>query len=69
MAGLCIAIDFLAPRLADHLGGVMTGARLAFLNAVVRACQHDADFWLSRANLDKATPTRRTSFSRSAAPA
>ncbi len=39
---------------ADHGGGLMNGAKLAFPNATVRADQHDADFWLSQANLDKA---------------
>ena len=39
---------------ADHVGGLMNGAKLAFPNATVRADQHDADFWLSQANLDKA---------------
>ena len=39
---------------ADHVGGLMNGDKLAFPNAVVRADQHDADFWLRQANLDKA---------------
>ena len=39
---------------ADHVGGLMNGNKLAFPNATVRADQHDADFWLSQANLDKA---------------
>jgi glyoxylase-like metal-dependent hydrolase (beta-lactamase superfamily II) len=39
---------------ADHVGGLMAGEKLAFPNAVVRADQHDADFWLSAANLEKA---------------
>jgi glyoxylase-like metal-dependent hydrolase (beta-lactamase superfamily II) len=39
---------------ADHVGGLMNGDKLAFPNATVRADQHDADFWLSQANLDKA---------------
>lgn len=38
----------------DHVGGLMAGEQRAFPNAVVRADQHDADFWLSQANLDKA---------------
>lgn len=38
----------------DHVGGLMAGDKLAFSNAVVRADQHDADFWLSQANMDKA---------------
>ena len=39
---------------ADHVGGLMAGDKLAFPNAVVRADKHDADFWLSAANLEKA---------------
>ncbi len=39
---------------ADHVGGLMAGEQRAFPNAVVRADKHDADFWLSQANLDKA---------------
>lgn len=39
---------------ADHVGGLMAGDKLAFPNATVRADQHDADFWLSAANLEKA---------------
>jgi glyoxylase-like metal-dependent hydrolase (beta-lactamase superfamily II) len=38
----------------DHVGGLMDGDKLAFPNATVRADKHDADFWLSQANLDKA---------------
>lgn len=38
----------------DHVGGLMAGDKPAFPNAVVRADQHDADFWLSQANLDRA---------------
>ena len=39
---------------ADHVGGLMAGDKIVFPNATVRADQHDADFWLSQANLDKA---------------
>ena len=38
----------------DHVGGLMDGDKLAFPNATIRADKHDADFWLSQANLDKA---------------
>ena len=38
----------------DHVGGLMQGESMVFPNAVVRADQHDVDFWLSQANLDKA---------------
>ena len=39
---------------ADHVGGLMAGDKPAFPNAIVRADRHDADFWLSAANLEKA---------------
>ena len=39
---------------ADHVGGLMAGDKLVFPNATVHADQHDADFWLSQANMDKA---------------
>jgi glyoxylase-like metal-dependent hydrolase (beta-lactamase superfamily II) len=38
----------------DHVGGLMAGEKMAFANATLRADKHDADFWLSQANLDKA---------------
>ena len=38
----------------DHVGGLMAGDKPAFPNATVRADQHEADFWLSQANMDKA---------------
>lgn len=39
---------------ADHVGGLMSGDKLTFPNAIVRADQHDADYWLSQANMDAA---------------
>jgi glyoxylase-like metal-dependent hydrolase (beta-lactamase superfamily II) len=39
----------------DHVGGLMHESAVAFPNAIVRADKRDADFWLSQANLDKAT--------------
>ena len=47
---------------ADHVGGLMAGDKLAFPNATVRADKHDADFWLSQANLDKAPADSKGSF-------
>lgn len=38
----------------DHVGGLMSGEALAFPNAIVRADQREADFWLSQKNLDAA---------------
>ena len=47
---------------ADHVGGLMAGDKLAFPNAIVRADKHDADFWLSQANLDKAPADSKSFF-------
>ena len=46
----------------DHVGGLMAGDKLAFPNAVVRAEKRDADFWLSQANLDKASTESKGFF-------
>jgi len=47
---------------ADHVGGLMTGDKLAFPNAIVRADKRDADFWLSQANLDAAPESAKGFF-------
>lgn len=47
---------------ADHVGGLAAAGVPVFANATVRADQHDADFWLSQANLDKAAPDAKGSF-------
>lgn len=46
----------------DHVGGLLAGGAIAFPNAIVRADQHDADFWLSQANLDKASAADKGFF-------
>ena len=46
----------------DHVGGLMDGDKMAFPNATVRADKHDADYWLSQANLDKAAPEAKGFF-------
>jgi glyoxylase-like metal-dependent hydrolase (beta-lactamase superfamily II) len=38
----------------DHVGGLMSGDKLAFPNAIVRADKREADFWLSEANMNAA---------------
>lgn len=38
----------------DHVGGLAADGKAVFANAVVRADQADADFWLSAANLEAA---------------
>lgn len=47
---------------SDHVGGLMNGEQLAFPNAIVRADQHDADFWLSQMNMDKAPAGAKGAF-------
>jgi glyoxylase-like metal-dependent hydrolase (beta-lactamase superfamily II) len=39
---------------ADHVGGLMAGAALAFPNAVLRIDKADTDFWLSVENMNSA---------------
>jgi glyoxylase-like metal-dependent hydrolase (beta-lactamase superfamily II) len=39
---------------ADHVGGLSADGKTVFANAVVRADQRDAEFWLSQANMDAA---------------
>ncbi len=46
----------------DHVGGLMTGGKMAFPNATVRADQKDADYWLSKENLDKAPAAMKGFF-------
>lgn len=46
---------------SDHIGGLVSNNTLAFPNAVVHVDQKDSDFWLSKANLDKA-PADAKSF-------
>jgi glyoxylase-like metal-dependent hydrolase (beta-lactamase superfamily II) len=38
----------------DHVGGLMAGDKIVFPNATVRADKHEADYWLSQANMDAA---------------
>ncbi|MFZ6655148.1 MBL fold metallo-hydrolase [Undibacterium sp. TJN19] len=52
---------------ADHIGGLVDGDKAAFPNAIVRIDQHDTDYWLSQANLDKATGDAKGSFEKSIA--
>ncbi|HSI48813.1 MAG TPA: MBL fold metallo-hydrolase [Ideonella sp.] len=46
----------------DHIGGLGGNGERTFPNATVHADQRDADFWLSQANLDKATAENKGSF-------
>jgi glyoxylase-like metal-dependent hydrolase (beta-lactamase superfamily II) len=47
---------------ADHVGGLMAGDKMVFPNAIVRADQHDVDFWLSQAKMDAASKEEKGSF-------
>jgi len=47
---------------ADHVGGLVSNGKLVFPNAVVRAGKADADYWLSKENLDKAPEAMKDFF-------
>ena len=47
---------------ADHVGGLMSGGQRAFPNAVVRADKGDADFWLSKEQMEKAPAAMKGFF-------
>jgi len=46
----------------DHVGGLVSNGQRVFPNAIVRAGKADADFWLNKANLDKAPADKKGSF-------
>jgi glyoxylase-like metal-dependent hydrolase (beta-lactamase superfamily II) len=46
----------------DHVGGLGELNKPAFPNAVVRADKRDADFWLSKTNLEKAPEANKSFF-------
>ncbi len=46
----------------DHVGGLGGADKAAFPNAVVRADKRDADFWLSKAQLDSAPEDKKGYF-------
>jgi glyoxylase-like metal-dependent hydrolase (beta-lactamase superfamily II) len=46
----------------DHAGGLMANGKLAFPNAVLRANQREADFWLNQANLEKSPAAMQDFF-------
>jgi glyoxylase-like metal-dependent hydrolase (beta-lactamase superfamily II) len=46
----------------DHSGGLVEGGQLMFPVATVYVGQPDVDFWLDRANAQRAQPNRRRSF-------
>jgi glyoxylase-like metal-dependent hydrolase (beta-lactamase superfamily II) len=46
----------------DHASGLALGDKAAFPNAIVRADKRDADFWLSKVNLEKAPADKQGFF-------
>ena len=46
----------------DHVGGLMAGDKRAFVNAVVRADQNDADYWLSTEKMEAAPKDAKGAF-------
>jgi glyoxylase-like metal-dependent hydrolase (beta-lactamase superfamily II) len=46
----------------DHIGNLVANGKIAFPKAVVRAGKADADFWLSKENLDKAPEAMKGFF-------
>jgi len=46
----------------DHIGSLSANGAMLFPKAVVRADKHDADYWLSKANLDKADADSKGGF-------
>ena len=46
----------------DHVGGLIQDGRIAFPNATVYADTHDADFWLSKDNMEKAPADKKGFF-------
>jgi glyoxylase-like metal-dependent hydrolase (beta-lactamase superfamily II) len=46
----------------DHVGGLLADGKPAFPNAVVRAAQQEADYWLSKAHMDAAPEDSKAHF-------
>ncbi|WUR15543.1 MBL fold metallo-hydrolase [[Empedobacter] haloabium] len=46
----------------DHIGGLNTGDKPAFPNAVVRADKHDTDYWLSKTQMESAPADKKGYF-------
>jgi glyoxylase-like metal-dependent hydrolase (beta-lactamase superfamily II) len=51
----------------DHIGGLTVDGKRAFPNAVVRADKREADYWLSKANREKAPADQKERFDGAAA--
>jgi len=46
----------------DHVGGLVSDGKIVFPNATVRASQREADYWLSRTNMDAAPKEGKEGF-------
>jgi glyoxylase-like metal-dependent hydrolase (beta-lactamase superfamily II) len=46
----------------DHIGGLLADGKPVYPNAVVRASQQEADFWLSKAHMDAAPADAKESY-------
>jgi glyoxylase-like metal-dependent hydrolase (beta-lactamase superfamily II) len=46
----------------DHVGGLVSGDKIAFPNAIVRADEHDAAYWLSDKNMKNAPADMKLFF-------
>ncbi len=46
----------------DHIGGLVTNGKRTFPNAVLHADQREADYWLSKAELDRAPAEAKGGF-------
>jgi glyoxylase-like metal-dependent hydrolase (beta-lactamase superfamily II) len=46
----------------DHVGGLLTKGQRTFPNATVHADKHDADYWLSKAQMEKAAAEAKGLF-------
>lgn len=53
---------FITHMHGDHVGGLAAASAAAFPNATIHADKRDADYWLSQANLDKATADKKGGF-------
>lgn len=49
---------------ADHFGGLTSAGQALFPNAIVRADQHDVDYWLHPANLEQAPADKKATYER-----
>ena len=46
----------------DHVGGLIADGKIVFPNAIVRAAQQDADYWLSQSKMDAAPKEAKDGF-------